>query len=188
METLKDIPWYEWLYQASELWNIMSLNYKNKWYPNILTPIKQSDWYYNIWLYKNKKFKQFRIHRLIMITYKGKSKLDVNHKDGNKSNNKLENLEYCTRSENQKHSYRKLWRTSNFITDNPRSMKWKFGKLHHSSKKVYQYSRMWELIKTWDSWMDIHRELWISRGNISDCCKWRVKTAWGFIWKYELIW
>lgn len=48
------------------------------------------------------------VHRLVMITFVGPVPLglEINHKDGNKKNNKLENLEYVSRSENKKHAFR----------------------------------------------------------------------------------
>ena len=55
------------------------------------------------------KKKTFRAHRLVLMAFKpmeNMDKLEVNHIDGNKKNNKLENLEWCTSSENQKHAFR----------------------------------------------------------------------------------
>lgn len=54
-------------------------------------------------------FKNVLVHRLVLSTFKpvpNMDELDVNHKDGNKLNNSLDNLEWCTRSENINHSYR----------------------------------------------------------------------------------
>lgn len=53
--------------------------------------------------------KQVSVHRLVLATFspiENMEKLDVNHKNGNKLDNRLENLEWCTRSENIKHSYK----------------------------------------------------------------------------------
>ncbi len=49
----------------------------------------------------------FTIHKLVSLAFLGESNgLDINHKDGNKKNNELSNLELCTRSENMYHAYR----------------------------------------------------------------------------------
>ena len=42
----------------------------------------------------------------------------------------------------------------------------------------------WEFIKTWDSLIDIERDLWILRTAIWNCCSWISKSSWGFIFKY----
>lgn len=55
------------------------------------------------------KKRTFRVHRLVMMAFnpvENMDELEVNHLDGNKKNNKLENLEWCTASENQKHAFR----------------------------------------------------------------------------------
>lgn len=50
--------------------------------------------------------KQITVHRLVMTTFKGDSKLDINHVDGNKFNNHISNLEYITHSDNLKHAFK----------------------------------------------------------------------------------
>lgn len=55
---------------------------------------------------------------------------------------------------------------------------------HPSSKRISQYSMSGELIKIWECGMDIKRELGYSNGNISMCCNGKMKTAYGFIWKF----
>lgn len=57
----------------------------------------------------NGKKKTFRAHRLVLMAFnptEGMEQLEVNHKDGNKKNNSLDNLEWCTPSENQKHAFK----------------------------------------------------------------------------------
>jgi hypothetical protein len=65
--------------------------------------------YLRVELMTNRGRKFFMIHRLVLETYshrEGSLQLQVNHKDGNKHNNKLNNLEWCTGLENIKHAYK----------------------------------------------------------------------------------
>lgn len=63
--------------------------------------------YYHVMLCKNSKHKTFKIHRLVAMYYLDKieGKEEVNHIDGNKANNDVTNLEWCNRSENNKHAF-----------------------------------------------------------------------------------
>lgn len=70
---------------------------------SILKPIMLSNGYYCINLTTPIR-KQYSIHRLVCEAFYGESNLFVNHKDFNKANNKLDNLEYCTQKENILHS------------------------------------------------------------------------------------
>jgi len=62
--------------------------------------------YLKVGLWNDSKVKTYRVHRLVMLTFIGPSELSVNHIDGNKINNDLSNLEYCTHSENCLHAFR----------------------------------------------------------------------------------
>ena len=97
MEIWKDIIGYEGLYQVSDFGNI-----KNK-KGLILKPVCRKG-YLSIGLYKNNIYKRFSIHRLVMLSFVGSSQLQVNHINGNKKDNRLCNLEYCTNSENIRHA------------------------------------------------------------------------------------
>lgn len=179
MEVWKDVSWYEWLYQVSNLGRIKSLPKIWKWWHNwkILKWQNDKDWYLLIWLFKDKKCKKYKIHRLVMFVFNWESNLDVNHKNWIKTDNRLENLEYCTRKFNINHSFNELWRKSSNL--------WKFWKDNHKSKQILQYTKDWEFVKIWDSMMDIERVLQISHKNIWLCCKNKIKSCWWFIWKYK---
>lgn len=75
----------------------------------ILTQFKDGRGYMHVKLYDGKgKPKSLCIHRIVASTFilnDDKTKLEVNHIDGNKSNNCVSNLEWCTRGENIKHAY-----------------------------------------------------------------------------------
>lgn len=114
----KDVPEYEGYYMVNEDGQIMSVprcvlckDGKTKQVKQrILKPAKYRNGYLFILLCKGGTKKQRMIHRIVMEAFYGKSQLEVNHKDGNKANNALANLEYVTHSENQLHSYRVLKR------------------------------------------------------------------------------
>lgn len=172
MEEYKDILWYEWLYKISNFGKVESLNYRNRWIKQLLKCIKITKWYLQVNLCKNKKLKLFLVHRLVLLTFKWNSyKPQVNHIDWNKINNKIENLEYCTASENELHKY-SLWYKSHLFN--------KFWWDSQFAKKVKQLDLKWKLIKIWDSGIDIQRELGINSIYISNCCTWKQKTSWWF--------
>ena len=58
------------------------------------------------------------------------------------------------------------------------------GKMNHNSKPVLQYTKDGELIREWNSMMDVQRELGICNQNIYACCKGKLKSAGGYIWRY----
>jgi hypothetical protein len=117
-----------------------------------------------------------RIHRLVAQHFipNPKNKPQVNHINGIKNDNRVENLEWCTQSENQIHAYK--------IGLNPLSLKGKLGKLNKNSKSIKQLDLNGNLIKIWDSKADVQRELKIY--NIHKCCKRRAHSAGGFKWEY----
>ena len=116
-------------------------------------------------------------------------------KDKKKDENKHYIMEYCTwlsRPENQSLAMKGKCHTeetkqklseANKGENNP--MHGKFGSDNPSSKKVAQYNKQThELIKIWSSMHEVQRELGINQGNISSCCKGKLKSAGGYVWKY----
>lgn len=102
MEIWKEIPNYEGLYQISNFGNVKSL-ISNK----ILKPSKDRFGYVRFNALKDKKPKTLRIHRLVMEIFNPiNTTMQVNHIDGNKLNNHIDNLEWCSDSDNKKHAYK----------------------------------------------------------------------------------
>jgi len=100
-EIWKDIESYEGRYQISTFGRIKSLNYNKTGKSKVLKPHNSTE-YSQISLGRKQRCKY--IHRLVLETFRGKSKLFCNHINGNKRDNKLENLEYCTHKENMAHA------------------------------------------------------------------------------------
>lgn len=113
-EVWKDIKGYEGYYQISNLGRVKSLprKYKNRIVKDeiIKVPSKLPKGYLRVGLYKEGTTKYFYIHRLVAETFlnKIKGKDFVNHKDCNPTNNKVNNLEWCTLIENNLYKNRKL--------------------------------------------------------------------------------
>lgn len=101
MEIFKDIPWYEWLYQVSNLWQIKSLWNDRKRKEKILK-IQYKKWYWQIQLFTYWWKQKWLVHRLVMLAFVWHSELEVNHINHNPSDNRLENLEYVSKLENLK--------------------------------------------------------------------------------------
>ena len=117
----------------------------------------------------------------------GKLHLD---KDKKKDENKHYIMKYCTwlpapENISLAHKGKQVSEeTKQKISEN-NGMKGKLGSECPNSKKVAQYDKQThELIKIWDSVADVTRELGINQGNISQCCKGKLKSAGGFVWKY----
>lgn len=119
--------------------------------------------YYYVLLYKNGNRKHRPIHQLVLEAFCVEKPVGsvVNHKDGNRSNNKLSNLEYITPSENMKHSYKYLGRKSTL------KMKGKTGNLHHLSKSFYVKDLKQNIIK-YESGFEFERLTGLKRPHLSE--------------------
>lgn len=176
METYKDIKGFEGLYQISNYGNIKSLINRtgvNK----ILNPGITSAGYQTITLCKNKKRTTIQIHRIVAEHFLGLSELCVNHKDCNKLNNYVENLEWVTYKENMTHAI-------------------KNGLIKYNTVKIAEEKRKRviqidpntnSIIQVFDSAHEAARKTGFNRGNISTCCRGKVPTANKYKWNYEII-
>lgn len=180
MEERKPIPHFETHYEVSNLGRIRDIT--KPWSP-IKLPFTTPKWYERIYLWG-----AYKIHRLVAQTFipNPYNKPQVNHKDGVKNNNKLENLERMTSKENNKHSRDVLWNKQWFYKWMKSHMEWKRWALHPKSRPINQLTKQWEFIKRWACAPEIQRELWIAQSGIRYCTNktWRYHSAWWFKREY----
>lgn len=112
-EIYRDIPGYEGYYQASNFGHIRSVR-NNK----VIAEEKSNAGYMLVSLSVNRIHKMVTVHRLVASAFipNPNNLRDVNHKDGDKTNNNLENLEWVSHSENIKHAYQRLGKKTNGVS------------------------------------------------------------------------
>lgn len=148
-------------------------------YGKIIKLLPDTDGYLQVGLYKDGKCRKHKVHRLVAECFvdNKNNKPEVNHLDENKQNNKSENLEWCTRKENE-----------NWGTKQQRKVKHTDYKAvaNKNSKRVIQLDSNGNTVKEWNSLTEIHRYLGYSMGNISMCCSGKYGgSLYGYRWEYR---
>lgn len=200
IEIWKDIPWYEWKYKASNLWNIYSVYL----WKNLSQCL--SKWYRKVWIYKNWVQKRYPTHRLIALAFieNPENKPFINHKNWIKHDNNIDNLEWCTPSENCLHAIRtwlniiKKWKESHMYWRRWELSPayWRTGNLNANFWKkrnpkswrrirsiIWIHKKSWETV-SFESIIYAEINLNIDDSSIVACCRNKRKSAWWYIWKY----
>lgn len=159
-EIWKDIPGYEGKYQASNLGRIKSLNYKNAGEEGVLKLRTTHNGYYSITLNK----KCHRVSRLVWTTFNGPipEGMQVNHINEIRTDNRLENLNLMTPSQNLTWGHR----------------------MEKFRKWIIQLNFKDEILHFYPSATEAARVMGIERSCISKCCRGETKYSCGFKWKY----
>lgn len=195
-EIWKEVKGYEGLYEVSNLGRVRSLDYLHTGQKRLLKLHKnKKNGYLYVQLCKNGKATTKRVHRLVAEAFLENplGLPEVNHKDECKTNNfvfidengnivpEKSNLEWLSRLDNVRYGtgIERRAKTRSKV------MKGKFNT--DKSKRVFQYDLEWNLLQEWPSTMEIERQVGWNHGNISECCRGKRKTAYGFRWRYKTV-
>ena len=144
---------------------------------------------YSVVVLSNKKQKQALVHRLVAEAFipNSENKPCVNHKNGVRTDNRVENLEWMSYSENHIHSFRELGRKGGRLgKPGIKSQLGKLGKDHQRSRPVIQLSMSGEFICEFNDILEAKRSTGVNNTNISTVCKGKRSHAGGFKWKYKI--
>lgn len=166
-EIWKDVEGYEGLYQVSNLGRIRSLDRVVIVKGKIMSPINRNG-YSRIRLNKDGKGQNFAIHRLVASAFlpNPENLPEVNHKNEIKSDNNVENLEWCSTKYN-----------CNYGTKVKRQVE-------KISKGVLQISMDGEILAEFKSAAEVERILGFRNSRINECCNGKRKSAFGFKWEF----
>lgn len=192
-ETWKQISGFEGLYEVSNLGRVKSLertiirpgNYHKVVHETILRPWDCKG-YEQIWLCNENGRIHKSIHVLVATAFipNPQQKKCVDHIDGNRKNNRVDNLRWCSYKENSNFELVRK-HISESIAGEKHPFWGKKGVDCHNSIPICQFTKSGVFIRSFDAIMDAYRETGISFSNISAACRGDRLTAGGFVWKYK---
>lgn len=189
MENWRPIKGFEDKYEVSDKGNVRSLSYRNTDTTNVLTPVADRKGYLMVGLCRNCKMKWEKVHRLVASAFipNPKEKPQVNHINGNKADNRSENLEWVTARENLIHAYKSGLKQGSV----------EYGKMLGESQKDALIARNKENTKPviatnlktgekilFESAAEVERVLGINHASVPRVCKGKQKAAKGYSFRY----
>jgi hypothetical protein len=179
---LKPILGYEGLYSVGDNGEVFS--HKSG---RVMRPGKSRDGYMSVELFKNGKGWRALVHRLVASAFlpNYNNLPQVNHKNENKADNRVSNLEWCTARYNMNYGARtqKQLLKVNYSTEQRKALARTNGKM--ACKPVLQYDRNGARIARYESVRSARDVLGINPAHISETCRGKRKSAGGFLWTYE---
>lgn len=205
-EIWKDVVGYEKLYEVSNLGNVRSLHWYGGEKVVELKKIKHPMGYLAVSLSRKGKCKRYLIHRLVADAFipREPNKEFVNHKDENKTNNQVQNLEWCNKSYNQLYSMALHPERKELFTDNLRDKKTgkigsrftQKGVAHTRLERVKKCLRDGTVVGVYNNASEAALELGVDPGKITSVCIKNTRTnkkrrrnykcsSCGYVWMFE---
>lgn len=188
-EVWRDIKGYEEKYQISNLGRVKSLSFNKTGEKKLLKPHDNGNGYLTVCLWKDNRYKHKYIHRLVAEAFlpNPENKPCIDHINTNRDDNRIENLRWCTYSENlmnpitnkkSSETHREIYQGNNNPNYGNR------GKSNTLSIPILQLDLFGNIIKLWYGAKETERENNFDASTITKCCKGKKLTHKGFRWVY----
>jgi hypothetical protein len=188
MENWKAIKGYEGIYEVSDHGNVRSVDrtVNDNGGPRFVFGVnlkgeRNKQGYLRFTLCEGSGKRKFFAHQLVALNFinNPEGHKCVNHKDCDKANNRLENLEWCNHKQNSQHA------ANNGLMKGNSSRLGMTNEKHAKSRPVMQISLTGELIETFPSLQEVNRVYGFHHANVGACARGNLKTAYGYKWQYQ---
>lgn len=152
---------------------IYSMNYRNTGRMRRIKQKLDKDGY--LYFYNKTVHRHVKSHRFVAECFHPNpdNLPEVDHINGNRADNRVENLRWVTRKQNCNNPYT-LEQRSESMTNNEKN-----------SRKVYQYTKDGDFVREWPSVSEVYRQLGFHISNIVVCCSGKLRSVHGYVWSYE---
>lgn len=181
MEEWRPVKGYEGLYEVSNLGVVRSLCFQGHGGMKDVTQKAHNKGYLHIHLYKDGKCKAKLVHRIVAEAFVDgyQEGFTVNHIDENKTNNRAENLEWCSARENCR----------KYVANHPNTLEnikngGKGNGRGFSMTPIIQCDADGNIVREWASPVTVRKALGWSDWSIKECCRGNRKTAYGYTWHF----
>lgn len=177
-------------YELSDEGEVWSLNYRQTGERRKLRQGSNNSGYLCVNLWNNGKKETWLVHRLVAIVFIGDWSMwfeEINHKDENRKNNNVANLEWCDRKYNIHYgnAIKKMSEANKGKHPTEETRK-KLSEAHKgkNAKKINQYTKEGDFVQSFNSLSDAEKLTGVNQANISSCLTGKYKSAGGYIWRY----